>query len=339
MISADWIDTQYDIEPVHSITRLSEGLIHQSFIVNCEGTRFVIQGLHPNLSDEGILEDYAAVTEYLDTQGYGSPLLIRGRDGTLAPEDPDGCRWRLSTYVPGETITRIDTVERANISGKALGLFHTHISGLQHTFRSKHPGHDTVGHWNRLQAVLQNPDYRGQLSLISARANQILEALSELFLPEGLPKVIVHGDPKVTNLRYQKDHAVLIDLDTCAVHTRLVDLGDAVRSWCHQPDAPLGSRFSIPKWKALFEGYLSVSGPLSVQEIDLLPSCGRLITLELASRFARDVLEDYYFAFDQTRYESRRAQNLQRVEQMWSLAEEQRQAEPILKDFITKYIG
>ena len=55
------------------MSRLSEGLIHQSFIVNCEGTRYVIQGLHPNLSDEGILEDYAAVTE------AACQMLLRAR--------------------------------------------------------------------------------------------------------------------------------------------------------------------------------------------------------------------------------------------------------------------
>lgn len=326
---------QYTLPKVTEITPLTEGLIHQSYLIKTEEDSYVIQGLHPKLSSEGILQDYDYVTAHLKSQAYPGPILIKTQAGQRAAQDPQGQKWRLSSYVPGHTYSAIPSVEHAYIGGKALGTFHQVISSLDYQFQSQHPGHDTVGHWTRFKETLALPQYQTWAKQIQEPAQWLLNQLPLYFLPDDVPKVIVHGDPKVTNLRFQENQAILIDLDTCAFHTRLVDLGDAIRSWCHLPSAPLGKRFSVERCKAMLKGYLEVIPPkdLSTIEKGLLSRCGALITLELACRFGKDFLEDDYFAYDASRFESRRAHNRHRVDLMVQLAKEMQDAEEEITRF------
>ena len=329
--------SSYTLPPITEILPLTEGLIHQSYLVKTEQEWYVIQGLHPKLSSDGILQDYDSVTAHLKAQHYPGPLLVKTKLGHRTAKSQDGQKWRLSTYVPGETRSQVNTIEEAYIGGKALGRFHHVISTLEYEFQSTHPGHDTVGHWQRFKDALTLPTHQEWVPQIKDSAYWILEQLEGYFLPENLPQIIVHGDPKITNLRFQTNpnQAILIDLDTCAYHTRLVDLGDAIRSWCHTPHAPVGERFSVNRCKALLKGYLEVIpfSDLSQEEKQLLSKCGTLITLELASRFGRDFLEDDYFAYDEEHFECRRDHNFHRVELMMQLAREMQAAEDLLLEF------
>ena len=90
----------------------------------------------------------------------------------------------------------------------------------------------------------------------------------------------------------------LIDLDTCNRHTVLVDLGDAVRSWCRDGSEDEQQHFRIDRFEAILAGYSEDGLSLSRHEIDYLGQAGRTITMELASRFAKDVMVDEYFAYD-----------------------------------------
>jgi hypothetical protein len=76
----------------------------------------------------------------------------------------------------------------------------------------------------------------------------------------------------------------------------------------------------VDRFEAILVGYAAEGLELTAPERARLVDCGRLITLELASRFARDVLEDEYFAWDAKRYASRRAHNLARMQSMLHLA-------------------
>ena len=74
-------------------------------------------------------------------------------------------------------------------------------------------------------------------------------------------------------------------------------------------------------------------------EIENLAQAGRLITLELASRFARDVLEDEYFAYDEQKYPDRRTHNCARTKAMIFLAEDMRRHQDQMNELVCKYFG
>ena len=328
---------QYSLQEIVKIDQISVGLIHQTYLLSTEqGPSYVLQGLHHKLSSDEILSDYEAVTEHLAREVYGGPRLIKTLLGMRYAEG-DEQRWRLSTFVPGETFVEVGSTLTAQIGGRALAEFHRVMSTIEYTFKSTHPGHDTQGHLDRLIETSRRSEYQEQWAEISELGNQVIRALSMSLFPSELRKQVVHGDPKISNLRFNEGRAVMIDLDTCNLHTRLVDLGDAVRSWCHRPKAPKGQRFCVDTWKSMMKGYLEQAAPLDELELDWLPKSGYVITLELASRFARDYLENDYFAFDAERFISRRAHNRHRLEMMWGLAEEMKQAEPRLAEFLRDF--
>jgi hypothetical protein len=115
----------------------------------------------------------------------------------------------------------------------------------------------------------------------------------------------------------------------------LVDLGDAVRSWCQETDLGQGPSFCFDHWQALVKGYMSYSDPLSALELECLPRAGYVITLELASRFAKDYLEDHYFAYDAQLYPNRKAHNQARLQAMWSLAQDMKAHFDRMDDYIS----
>ena len=96
-------------------------------------------------------------------------------------------------------------------------------------------------------------------------------------------------------------------------HTRLVDIGDALRSWCNREgedaEEPV---FDRTFYNAAVEGYRS-STILTERERQLIPQAFRLITIELAMRFLQDYFEDSYFGWDAAHFETRREHNLVRA--------------------------
>ena len=157
------------------------------------------------------------------------------------------------------------------------------MSSIDYQFSPKHLGHNTLAHLENLITATEQSEYGSHWSKISHLGEQVIEALSEDLWPTDLRQIVVHGDPKISNLRFNQTSAIMIDLDTCTRHTRLVDLGDAVRSWCQDKDSSALPAFSFERWQAMIKGYLKYSGPLSEKEQEYLPRAGYLITLELAS--------------------------------------------------------
>ncbi len=272
-----------------------------------------MQRLHPKLASDGIAVDYAAVTWHLAAKGVGAPELVRTQDGALLA-DVDGERWRLTTRIPGETIERTPDLATVEQAARALGRFHAAIADIEHDFQSDHPLHRTREHLEALRAV------QGDWTPVADEIDAILEALAQAMLPE-LPIRVVHGDPKISNVMFVSGQATtLIDLDTCNRHTLLVDLGDAARSWCRDGAEDERQDFRLDRFDALLRGYAAEGPELDAAERAALATAGRTITLELASRFARDVLEDNYFGWNQERYPDRRSHNIARTRGMLHLA-------------------
>jgi len=210
--------------------------------------------------------------------------------------------------------------------------------GFKHEFKSQHPLHDTHAHLAGLRAALAQPDHAPSRSLIADEIERVLRTLPDLMFPDSLPQRVVHGDPKISNILFRGETAVgMIDLDTCNRHTVLVDLGDAVRSWCRDGNEDEQQHFQLDRFEAIMRGYAAEGPPLTADELVYLPQAGRLITLELACRFARDVMEDEYFAFDNEKYPSRRAHNCARTRAMLFLSEDMRNHQSEIDGVIRSY--
>ena len=190
-----------------------------------------------------------------------------------------------------------------------------------------------------LRSALDVPEYAQHRASVSDEIDEVLETLPRLLLPADLPQRVVHGDPKISNVLYRGREAVgMIDLDTCNRHTVLVDLGDAVRSWCRDGSEDEEQRFMVERFEAMIRGYAAEGPGLDSAELTHLGGAGRLITLELASRFARDVMQDEYFAYDAARYPSRRAHNQARTRAMLFLAKDMQTQRAQMDEIIDRYL-
>ena len=67
----------------------------------------------------------------------------------------------------------------------------------------------------------------------------------------------------------------MIDLDTCNRHTVLVDLGDAIRSWCRDGYEDEVQRFHIDRFEGILQGYADSGASLNRFEIESLWKAGR----------------------------------------------------------------
>jgi Ser/Thr protein kinase RdoA (MazF antagonist) len=294
------------------------GLLNKTFLIRAgeNGNElFVLQNVHPAVSMDGAMHNYFHVTQFLKEQGLITQTLIPTNTGALWIEDEDTWRWRLLAGVEGQIFNESKDTELAIEAGKQLAEFHNIISQYPkelETGRLSFRYENEIAKLNQFQEQLMSDDDES----IRDATKLLLEELPKLALPEDLPKKIIHADPKISNFVFDanKRAVCMIDLDTVQVLSPLYDLGDALRSWCGQKEDAGDNHFNVEIYEALLKGYLSNSkGFLSEREQSLIPQAAKLIMLGLACRFLNDYIEDSYFGWDETKYESRKAHNKART--------------------------
>jgi aminoglycoside phosphotransferase (APT) family kinase protein len=302
----------YGLAPT-AIERAPTGLIHHTFFLD---RRFVAQGMHVAFG-ETVLEDLDAVTRRLEAAGMVTPRLVATRDGALGARDAGGRLWRVLTYLEGHTV---DEVPAPVVAAEAAGLaarFHRVL--LDDPVDIKHVragAHDTRAHLARLEGA-------GAGSLGDA----ILDEARHIEWPGELPRRLAHGDLKISNVLFRGARAVaLLDLDTVGWMPLCHELGDAWRSWANpRGESTEEPAFDLGIFAAAVMGYAAEARDwVTGDEAASLVGGIHGITVELASRFALDVVEDRYFGWDAARFPSRREHNRVRATAMLILARQVR---------------
>ncbi|HUS30986.1 MAG TPA: aminoglycoside phosphotransferase family protein [Kofleriaceae bacterium] len=296
------------------VAPLAGGLINKTYVISEGDARIaVLQQLHP-IFGAAVNLDIEAVTTHLASRGLPTPRLIRTLAGN-AWVDHVGHVWRALTYVEGETVHRVPSVEWATAGGALVGRFHRAIADLQYDYKFTRSGvHDTSRHLSKLQGALEAGGDVEAMEL----GREVLRAARGLPVLPDAPKRHVHGDLKISNLIFQREPLAgvcLVDLDTFAKGTMAFELGDAMRSWCNPHGEDAGSvRFDLSIFHAAIAGFRAEANDLLTTEERVSIVTGlETVCIELAARFAVDVFEDRYFGWDAERFPSRRAHNLVRA--------------------------
>lgn len=306
---------QYPLASVQSVSRIPAGLIHRTFLVKTASEKFILQRLHPDMSSDEILADYRAVTEHLAALDFPSPKLVLASGERAAVDTSEG-RYRLITFLEGVSIETVTDARMAAEAARMLGAFHAAVAEFRYAFTGGRPLHDSPKHYDLFRIAMDKHARHPLMAEAGDLADRIETCLPKHFLPDPLPSRVVHGDPKISNILFHPETrttAGIVDLDSCGRHTVLVDIGDAVRSWCRNGPEDQAAPFLADRFSGVCEGYRRSGAALSDVEKSLIVRSCRLITLELASRFLRDVFEDRYFGWDETRFPSRPAHNLARA--------------------------
>jgi Ser/Thr protein kinase RdoA (MazF antagonist) len=299
--------------------------INRTFVVRRPRQRaaepLVLQCLHP-VFGETVHIDIEAVTAHLAARGVVTPRLVHTLTGELwtrSDERPEPRVWRALSYVDGVTIHNTREAAVLESAAQLLGHFHRALSDLNHEFVHRRPLHDTRRHLATLQAELgsERGKHDAEAQALGAEVLRHAEAVRLEF--EGLPERIIHGDPKLSNVMFQR-HAperalCMIDLDTVARGPLAYELGDAMRSWCNPAGEDTTEVEVDPAAvAAVLRGYASAR-PTGLRRDELGSALDgfETVSIELASRFAADVVADKYWGWDAGRFASRREHNLLRA--------------------------
>jgi Ser/Thr protein kinase RdoA (MazF antagonist) len=317
---------QWPLATEATLRPITSGLINQTFVVEGpENPIGIFQRLNTAIFSPRVHEDIEAVTTRLEAAGLTTPRLIPTSKGDLWYEDPDGAVWRAMSFHGNRTIERVTDRKDAFSAGKLIAAFHAGLNNLNWEFRSVRPGaHDTRAHMEKLARVIPTHREHRLWAEVKHLGETILDGWSTWQGHTDLPTRIIHGDLKISNIRYQDNQALcLIDLDTLAVGTLDVELGDALRSWCNPAaENTTETAFDLDIFQAAMSGYAEgcAGQPPQPVEWDSIVGGTERICWELAARFAADALEECYFGFDD-RFGGRGEHNLLRAQGQATLAQ------------------
>jgi hypothetical protein len=309
-----------------AVDGFERGHIHDTFVstwVAADGERR--RFLHQRINDKvftdvpALMNNIAVVTGHL-ARCYGAPeseghmralRLVPTRENAPYLRTPDA-PWRTYVFVEGtRSFDRCDGYGQAREAARAFGQFQADLIDLDvGSLRETIPNFFSSPYRLRQleAAIAEDPldrlrSVRADVAFVQERRTMI-ESIEKATREGRFPVRIVHGDTKLNNLLFDErsGRAVcVVDLDTCMPAWSLYDFGDLVRftaARCREDETDLsraGTNFEL--YRALVDGYLESAGSfLTVDEVELMPLAGRLVTLTVGMRFLADhIAGDRYF--------------------------------------------
>ena len=307
---------------VKEVSDLGSGHIHETYLVQCESETYALQKINMSVFPdvEGLMGNILRVTQQVRgklasrSKGYQVLEVIPTLAGHSFLKADDGSCWRAYRFVSNAyTVDIAPDCTYIRKGAKAFGEFAAMLEGIAD---NSYPLNDTIELFHdtphRLQqlrdaierdAVGRVKDCAKEIDSIMSREH-IVGMVTDAMASGQIPVRSVHNDTKINNVMFDADSGeavCVIDLDTVMHGSLLYDFGDMVRCMAgdfdEAADDPSTVRILPERFRALAEGYLeAVSGMITASERELMAFSGRLISLEIASRFLTDYLEgDKYF--------------------------------------------
>ena len=302
------VSNYFSIGSVSNAHKLENGLVNESYLLHTNRGNFIAQALNGRLWDERVIEDYCSVQQYLRTNNLFVPVLLATSQGKYG-YNLRGTLWRVFEYVPHDPLVTITTSHAAE-AGAMLGRFHALMACSKFTPSfTLADFHDTPVIRERLLATAQLSHYKEKATKVRKELSFLEKTLEHHYLPKYTQKIVIHGDPKLNNFLFKDGKAsTLLDLDTMMVASPLLDIGDALRSWCRRK--PATAEFLPDIFEAAFRGYCSTA-PFQYT-LQGVKSATGLITLELAARYLTEYFKESYFSHNASKYATPAEQNITR---------------------------
>ncbi len=294
----------------YSQSRQLGGDVNHTFLLtNIKGDKVVFQRLS-KIFNEKLVADFVVVTEHLTKEGWIVPQLIYTKDNNTHIQDKDGFIWRAITFVESSgTPAMVDT----GSVGSILARFHKTLALLDYkaTFTLDHY-HDTDFYFEKLDQL--ESQLNSENRLLSQAVKHYRAELPKL--PE-IDAQLIHADPRVDNILFKGSQPfTFIDFDTIMNGPVWIDLSDFIRSIIEK-QVQQKTRTDFAEIKSFCDEYIAQSDlQYSNDEFyAYVLLATQHMAIELAARFLNDVVEDYYFVWENTPYNSRNEHNIARVKQ------------------------
>lgn len=310
---------------VQAISYLGNGLINDTYLVATADDSFVLQRINPKVFPEPhrVIHNLSQLTKHLQQKPVGSvrlkiPELLPADDGQGFYQDDQQQLWRALEWIhPAESREHISNDAEAAQVGLALGHFHQLCSDMSaDALLDTLPGfHITPEYFQYYQQLLRQPlqvskDAEFQECQAFIQTHQAQVHVLESAKQRGeLHSRVIHGDPKLNNFLFKPDIdqiVSLIDLDTVKPGLVHYDIGDCLRSSCHDKQT---NQFNLARCQIILQHYVQEAGSfLGATDYDYLYAAIWLIPFELGMRFFSDYLNgNHYFRVKQPRHNLDRA--------------------------------
>ena len=343
-------------EKILSVEKFGAGHINETFIVQCEGAKYILQSLNTQIFPNyvGVMNNIAKVTAFMkdkyikEGKDVNSLLyLIETKDGKNYLYLQDKC-FRLFNYVENSTVfQQTSDLKILKEAGFGLGSFISDLNDFDaNELVEVIPNfHNTKIRFEAFkQSIKEDKAYR--VNFVQKEINFILDR--EAYASEIVDKIenkiipirVTHNDTKLNNFMFNKqtnEVLCLVDLDTIMPGSLLYDFGDAIRIACStagEEERDLSKvTFDIKAYEAFLSGFLKgIKGNIKKEEAELLHRSAKIMTFEIGMRFLKDYIDgDVYFKIVEE------DQNLVRARTQLKMVEEIERNEKEMTNILLKY--
>ena len=324
------------------IAPLGNGFINDTFLVTAADFSFVLQRINAQVfpEPEQIMSNLQQLNQHLGQKTAPKlqmPALLKTTAGQDFFRDENGDVWRALSFIANsESLATLDNVDIAAQVGFALGHFHCLVSDLNPELL-----HDTLPSFHIAPAYLQHYQQVLTQTIVFPENTYCAEFIAQYqhitadlgtAKQQGLLTLrVTHGDPKLDNFLFDKHSGTvisLIDLDTVKPALVHYDIGDCLRSCCHNA----AGEFDMTVCEVILKNYLHEARAFFTEyDYAYLYSAIRLIPFELGLRFYTDYLQgNRYFKVTDDQ------QNLHRAIAQFKLCASVMTQEAVIKQLIAR---
>ncbi len=304
---------------------IGRGNINRTFRLEVDGEKYILQCINGGVFEmpEDVMSNHEWILRQFMENGalqIELPQLVPFPDKKKFFKDKEGRYWRVLNFIEHSDVGPNPGSQTVGSAARMLGKFLTvlnqkHSSPLKVTIPDFH---NLSGRYQQfLHAISVDRVGRVQKADFETRYIQLaFRYFSDLDI-SGLPKRIVHNDPKLENFLFDQSGKAIavIDWDTVMPGYLFTDFGEMIRTLCNttSEDDPVISSvdFDVDHLLAICQYLLpEVKGWLHESEEKSLTYGASYIALEQAIRFLTDYLNgDEYYRTDYATHNLVRARN------------------------------
>ncbi len=307
------------------IIPFGSGLIHRTFFLQHAEGDFILQNVNHHVfkKPKDLMENIQLVSNHLKQKNYPKSVLSikKTLDGNILLQTSENEYWRIFDFISDtQDFSKPESEKQVYQTGKSFGEFLTYLKDLPiEKIKPSIPDfHNTRMRLENFEIAIQKNEFdRVKISTQEIEQIRTWHFLMEDYEALNCPIRIVHADPKISNLLFDKNERVkaVIDWDTIMPGSILHDYGDLVRTMaCEEDEESIDFekvKISPSYLNILEKGFLeSTESWLTKIEKDNLLLGAKVIIYEQAIRFLTDFLEgDKYYNTVYTEQNFNRAKN------------------------------
>ena len=283
----------YDLGKIKKIQPLAtSGNI--TFLITTETGNFVLR-LCPKgarwRSKEEILAELELI-DYLLKNGFPAPRPVnkRGNQRVIGWQNHFGY---LKEYGKGKVVLN-PNLRQIQKFGKLVGWFHSLTKNYKTWHQRKHIWDlkETKKWFRQDKNKILNSNFKNAKEFVSKFEKEI----NSIFFPPRLPKGMIHEDLRKQHILWQNNKITsVLDFDRCYYGFLILDLGQAIRSWCFINN---WTKWNNENLRAFVKGYIKRRKLKNIEKEYLFPAI-KFAVLERALSFCLRYFEETKYKEDE----------------------------------------